>query len=100
MDALGLYISVPFCRSKCSYCNFASGVHPESQHGAYVDRALADLRRVIRGDAGLPVALPRRVDSVYLGGGTPSILSPELLRRLFEALRSEFEIARDAEITL
>jgi oxygen-independent coproporphyrinogen III oxidase len=100
MDALGLYISVPFCRSKCSYCNFASGVHPESQHGAYVDRVLADLRRVIRGDAGLPVALPRRVDSVYLGGGTPSILAPGLLRRLFEALRSEFEITRDAEITL
>lgn len=104
MAALGLYISVPFCRSKCSYCNFASGVHPVSQHAAYVERVLADLRGCGAAggtaQAGLGVVLPRQVNSIYLGGGTPSILSAELLARLFAGIRSEFEVLPGAEITL
>ena len=42
-NALGLYISIPFCRSKCTYCNFASGVYPASDHARYVDRLIEDL---------------------------------------------------------
>ena len=104
-NSLGVYISIPFCRSKCTYCNFASGVYPASEHGRYVERLIEDLgtagnwaARMGLGRIGLE--LPRRVDTVYLGGGTPSLLEPELLARLFGALRAEFEIEPDAEITV
>jgi oxygen-independent coproporphyrinogen-3 oxidase len=99
-DALGLYISIPFCRSKCTYCNFASGVYPASEHKRYVDRLIEDLAAAPAWAMRMGVELPRRVDTVYLGGGTPSLLVPELLMRLFAALRWEFDLEPDAEITV
>jgi oxygen-independent coproporphyrinogen-3 oxidase len=98
--ALGLYISIPFCRSKCTYCNFASGVYPASQHQRYVDRVVEDLRAADAWAVEMGVELPRRVDTVYMGGGTPSLLAPELLRKLFDAMRAEFDFEPDAEITV
>jgi oxygen-independent coproporphyrinogen-3 oxidase len=100
METLGIYISVPFCRSKCSYCNFASGVFPEARQAQYIERVVADIRHARERAAGLEARLPELVDSIYLGGGTPSILAPELLAKLFAALRSEFAVADEAEITL
>ncbi len=99
-DRLGLYISIPFCRSKCTYCNFASGVYPASEHARYVDRVIQDLKASGSWAARMGVELPRRVDTVYLGGGTPSLLAPELLERLFGAMRAEFDFESDAEITV
>ena len=99
-NSLGVYISIPFCRSKCTYCNFASGVYPASEHGRYVERLIEDLRTAGNWAAAMGLDLARRVDTVYLGGGTPSLLEPELLARLFGALRAEFEIEPDAEITV
>ncbi len=100
MDSLGLYISIPFCRSKCSYCNFASGVYPASEFPAYVDRLCEDLG-AIRGWAERHQAvLPGEVDSIYFGGGTPSILPPSLLQRLFTGIRDQFQVAPSAEITI
>jgi oxygen-independent coproporphyrinogen-3 oxidase len=99
-DALGLYISIPFCRSKCTYCNFASGVYPASVHESYVDRLIADLAAARAWAERMGVELPQRVDTVYLGGGTPSLLAPELLARLFAAVRAEFDLEPDAEITV
>jgi oxygen-independent coproporphyrinogen-3 oxidase len=98
-DALGLYISIPFCRSKCTYCNFASGVYPASEHARYVDRLIADLAAARAWAERMGVELPRRVDTVYLGGGTPSLLAPELITRLFAAVRAEFDLDPEAEIT-
>jgi oxygen-independent coproporphyrinogen-3 oxidase len=99
-NALGLYVSIPFCRSKCTYCNFASGVYPASDHARYVDRLIQDMAGAGAWAAQMAVELPRRVDSVYLGGGTPSLLAPDLLARLFQAMRVEFDFAQDAEITV
>ena len=99
-DALGLYISIPFCRSKCTYCNFASGVYPASEHARYVDRLIADSAAAPAWAEQIGAELPRRVDTVYLGGGTPSLLAPELVTRLFAALRSGFDLQSDAEITV
>jgi oxygen-independent coproporphyrinogen-3 oxidase len=99
-ETLGLYISVPFCRAKCTYCNFASGVFPASEHGRYVERVCRELRdargRAVR--AGW--RLPERVSSVYLGGGTPSTLEPEQLRQIFAAIHESFVVDPDAEITI
>ena len=99
-DALGLYISIPFCRSKCTYCNFASGVYPASEHARYVARLIEDLRAAGDWAARIGAALPRRVDTVYLGGGTPTLLAPGLLARMFAAVRTEFDLDTDAEITV
>jgi oxygen-independent coproporphyrinogen-3 oxidase len=99
-DALGLYISIPFCRSKCTYCNFASGVYPASVHQSYVDRLVEDLTAAHAWAERMGVELPRRVDTVYLGGGTPSLLAPELVTRLFDAVRAEFDLEPAAEITV
>src|ERR1035438_1421751 len=90
--ALGLYISIPFCRSKCTYCNFASGVYPASEHARYVDRLIEALAAAPAWAERMGVQLPRRVDTIYLGGGTPSLLAAELLARLFAAMRWEFDL--------
>ena len=99
-DRLGLYISIPFCRSKCTYCNFASGVYPASEHAHYIERLLEDLKRADTWAAEMGVELPRTVDTVYLGGGTPCLLEPELIAQLFAAIRAEFEIENTTEITV
>jgi oxygen-independent coproporphyrinogen-3 oxidase len=99
-NALGVYISVPFCRSKCTYCNFASGVYPAREHARYVDRLIEDLTGAQAWAAQMGVHLPHTVDTVYLGGGTPTLLEPDLFRRLFGALRARFDVESDAEITV
>jgi len=99
-NALGLYISIPFCRSKCTYCNFASGVYPASDHARYVDRLIQNLEATHAWADKLGLELPRAVDTIFFGGGTPSLLAPELFERLFRAMRSQFEVHPDAEITI
>jgi oxygen-independent coproporphyrinogen-3 oxidase len=96
----GLYISVPFCKTKCSYCNFASGVFSREEFGRYVERVSAEMVHAAETAAALGCEIERRVDSVYLGGGTPSVLAPEQLRELFRAARQHFDVAPDAEITV
>lgn len=104
-ETLGVYISVPFCRAKCSYCNFASGVFGPDRMDRYVERVVEEVRALRErvGQMGLGVggvALPDGVDTVFLGGGTPSLLSSAQMRRLFAALRDHFTVSADAEITL
>ncbi len=97
---LGVYVSVPFCRSKCSFCNFASGVSSAEAIEAYIVRLCREIATAPNRAENLRAHLPRRVDSVYLGGGTPSLLAPAQLRRIFVSLRETFQIAGNAEITL
>jgi len=97
---LGLYISVPFCRTKCSYCNFASDVFSKSAYENYVARLLEDMHNAPAAASSLGCILPETLDSIYLGGGTPSILDPGQLKRIFAAAREQFKIAADAEITV
>ncbi len=99
-EQLGLYISIPFCRSKCTYCNFASGVYPASEHERYVQRLIDEMRRARKWSENLRADLPASVDTIYLGGGTPSLLEPDLIALLFAAIRAEFAIDTDAEITV
>jgi oxygen-independent coproporphyrinogen III oxidase len=98
MNSLGIYISVPFCRAKCTYCNFASGVSSVSAHEQYVARLCSEIRSLRQrlGEA----LIPDQVDSIYLGGGTPSVLSPALMGQLAHTLRQEFAVTPEAEITL
>jgi oxygen-independent coproporphyrinogen-3 oxidase len=99
-QSLGVYVSVPFCRAKCSFCNFASGVGTPAAMESYVQRLCAEIDAAAATVAGLGAELPGVVDTVYFGGGTPSLLAPEQLGRIFAALRRNFDVADDAEVTL
>ncbi|HEU5451148.1 MAG TPA: radical SAM family heme chaperone HemW [Terriglobales bacterium] len=98
--ALGIYISVPFCRTKCTFCNFASGVVGKAVYARYVDRVCDALWRAPAIAAEVGGEFERAADSVYLGGGTPTVLEPEQLRRLFAAVDEAFDVAPGAEITV
>src|SRR5271166_369200 len=97
---LGLYISVPFCRTKCSYCNFASDVFSKAAYENYVARLLEDIANSRHFASKMGCALDDVADSIYLGGGTPSILGASQLLRIFAAVRGQFAVAPDAEITV
>ncbi len=95
---LGLYLHVPFCSSICSYCNFNRGLLDPDLKTRYV----AALDREIRSSA-LPFEAPdtsRAADSIFFGGGTPSLLEPAEIAGLITACREAFDLSPDAEITL
>ena len=101
MKPLGIYVQVPFCQTKCTYCNFHTGVFSKQLYAPYVDavcREIAEFPRLLskNGIAGVPDAV---VDTVYVGGGTPSLLDPENLAQIIEAIRSSFP-SQFEEVTL
>jgi len=97
---LGLYISVPFCKTKCTYCNFASDVFSRAVFGRYVDRVCGEIERAQETAEQMGGQFERQVDSVYFGGGTPTILEVAQLERIFVTISQNFAVAADAEITL
>jgi putative oxygen-independent coproporphyrinogen III oxidase len=97
---LGLYISAPFCRSKCSYCNFASHVFSRAVFEDYVERVASDVKHADETAAQMGGLYESSVDSVFLGGGTPTILDITQLERLFVTISQKFTVRDDAEITV
>ncbi len=98
--SLGIYISVPFCRTKCSFCNFASDVFSSSVFDTYVGQVCSDVEGAESTAQQLGGVFEPAVDSIYLGGGTPSVLQPHQLRRMFAAVRNNFNVTPGAEITV
>ena len=97
----GVYIQVPFCQSKCTYCHFASGVFPRELISPYVDAVSHEIlaHRGTYTEAGF--ALPDEPpDTIYLGGGTPSLLAPHDLARILGAVREAFVESPWSEVTL
>lgn len=92
MTAAGLYVHIPFCSSRCSYCDFATGLYQRELADRYV-RALVEEIRSSR-------AVADHVDTIYFGGGTPSLLAPSQLDRILSALHERFAIDESSEITL
>lgn len=103
MDTLGVYIQVPFCASKCSFCNFSSQVAPANVFDAYcraIEQEIDSLLAFYKArDMGQDV-VDFPVDTVYVGGGTPSLLGAERLEQILSALRRRFELADSVEFTL
>jgi oxygen-independent coproporphyrinogen-3 oxidase len=97
---LGIYISVPFCRTKCSYCNFASDVFSRRVFDRYVERVCADIANARQTTHDMGAKIDLEVDSIYLGGGTPTVLDAAQLQIMFNALRAEFSVCVDAEVTV
>jgi len=98
--SLGIYISVPFCRTKCSYCNFASDVFSKALFEKYVDRVCTDITNCLRTAEEMRGRFEASVDSIYLGGGTPTVLDSRQLRRMFDAVPGQFSLAADTEVTV
>ena len=98
--ALGIYISVPFCKTKCSYCNFASDVFSKVVFERYVDRVCADITDTPRTASEMGGRIEHDVESIYLGGGTPTVLDPRQLQRVFDAVRAQFSLQPDTEVTV
>ena len=92
---LGLYAHLPWCARKCPYCDFNSHKAPEAiPERQYADALLADAETLP------PLVWGRRVNSLFIGGGTPSLFSPETMDRILSGLRALSLLAPDAEITL
>jgi len=88
---LGIYLHIPFCQAICSYCNFNRGLYDEGLKARYVGALEQEI--VEAGDR-------RAADTVFFGGGTPSLLEPEEIRRLLDACRASYALTPDAEVTL
>lgn len=98
----GIYLSIPFCRQKCTYCNFASDAYPRSLFSPYLRLLETEIlcRSELWQKAGIPVREKQTVDTIYLGGGTPGLLDGAQLGRLLEAVRYSFRLDPEPEITL
>ncbi len=95
-----VYVSVPFCRTKCSFCNFASGVFSRdlfNRYIAHLEHAIANAPTLA---AELGATFDPVLDSIYLGGGTPSVLAPDQLDRLFAAIARVFVPSGNTEFTV
>ena len=93
---LGLYIHIPFCSAICNYCNFNRGLFDADQKRRYVEALLREIEQ-----AGVKVCTtPATADTIYFGGGTPSLLEPSEVARIIDACRDAFDVSSDAEVTL
>jgi len=104
MATLGIYVQVPFCQTKCTYCNFHTGVVSSSRFAPYIQAVQHEIRAHSAGYEAAGIAAPRELrcasaDTVYIGGGTPSLLDPALLGDLLGTLRNTFSGKWD-ELTL
>ena len=105
---LGVYIQVPFCQTKCTYCNFHTGVVARERYEPYVSAVCREIDSACVANSPGSRELTaetqrtqrRTVDTVYIGGGTPSLLEPAALARMVDALREVFTLAAELEITL
>ena len=91
---LGLYLHVPFCKSKCTYCDFYSLPGCEEKMGDYVAALTAHLAETA------PMAAGHTVDTVYFGGGTPSYLGAKRITQLLQAVKKHYRVDKNAEITM
>ena len=88
---LGLYVHIPFCSAICNYCNFNRGLFDADQKTRYVRALLTEITKEADGSP---------ADTIFFGGGTPSLLEPAEVRSVIDACRNSFDLASDAEITL
>src|SRR6516164_4284709 len=97
---IGLYLSVPFCRTKCTFCNFASDVFSRTVFERYVNRVCLEVKNAPQLAAQMAGSFDPFIDTIDLGGGTPTVLDAAQFKRLFVTIRQNFDIAPGAEITV
>ena len=95
----GIYIHIPFCRSKCPYCDFYSLTKPVELQGRYVSALINEIKTGKR-FKGIYDARNSEFNTIYLGGGTPSVLRGEEIYNIITALKENYKITPNAEITV
>ena len=99
-EPIGLYLHIPFCRSKCPFCDFCSFPRPDAAMvEAYVDELIRRIRLSGAAEAAAAGGV-QALDTVYIGGGTPTLLTPSQAARLMEAVHAAFFVLPDAEVTV
>ena len=93
MEELGIYIHIPFCKQKCFYCDFCSFANKNEMQEKYVEAVINEIKNITHKEK-------YTVTTIYLGGGTPSILNPEYIKNILQEIKSSFKILDDAEITI
>lgn len=93
MQQAGIYIHIPFCRARCSYCDFATGTYKAALAERYVRALVAEINTT-------QLCTDSDVDTIYFGGGTPSLLTPAQLESILEAVHARFRVARGPEVTM
>ncbi len=91
--AKGLYVHIPFCVRKCNYCDFASESAPESKVNKYIDKLISEIE-LYSGEQKI------KVDTVFFGGGTPSLLSPDKFHKIVDAISKSFDLSALSEFTV
>src|SRR5919202_1478867 len=100
-DPVGLYLHIPFCESKCIYCDFNSYAGMEDRFEPFVRAMVADIQRGAAWDLpGEPDCEGAEISTVFFGGGTPSVLKPEQIARILHAAKARFNIKPDAEVSM
>lgn len=94
MTPAGIYIHIPFCKSRCSYCDFATGLYNSDLAERYVKALEIDIQTTRETE------LSKTVDTIYFGGGTPSMLSQSQIERLLDAVHKRFQVEPTAEVTM
>src|SRR5205807_1195728 len=94
MTPAGIYLHIPFCRSRCSYCDFATGMYESELAARYVHGVVSEIA------AWREVEEPGEVDTIYFGGGTPSLLTPAQIEQILKAVRERFKVLDGAEVTI
>ncbi len=94
----GIYVHIPFCIRRCSYCDFNSNIYGASLASAYLDALLREIE--MKSESNSRYIEGCTADTLYIGGGTPSLLSPGQLERFVSAVRSTFRLSEGCEITL
>src|SRR5207248_7175862 len=87
MRSAGIYIHIPFCRARCSYCDFATGAYESALAEAYVRAVASEITAFQSTEDALDA------DTIYFGGGTPSLLTPTQVETILEAVRKRFRVA-------
>ena len=95
---LGIYIHIPFCISKCIYCDFCSAPADDATKERYVDALCHEIEAA--GEKASAAGDDRNISTIFFGGGTPSILHSALIVKIMNAVRDAFTVADDAEITV
>lgn len=94
MRQAGVYLHIPFCRSRCSYCDFATGMYEGELAERYVHALTKEISKWSE------VETPAAADTIYFGGGTPSLLTPLQIEQILEAVHDRFDVIKGAEVTM
>lgn len=93
MKEIGLYIHIPFCKQKCFYCDFCSHANKLELQEQYINSVIKEIKNIKQKEL-------YRIKTIYIGGGTPSILNPTLIQKLLEEIQNSFTVSKNSEITI